>query len=142
MQISRELISLGGKQNKIKKKPKPEACLLPTAIPKVARSPPAPAATPVLAGRGSAQPACALAAVGGCFYKRCPHPKNNKPPPRGRGSAGSGRAARRAAAVIASRGSAARGGSALTPGACAASPSRAVLGAFLSFSTSSWFLCC
>lgn len=48
MQIGRELISLGGKQKK------PELCLLLTTIPKVARSSPAPAATPLPALAGGA----------------------------------------------------------------------------------------
>lgn len=64
-------------------------------MPEVARSPPAPAATPVpvLAGRGSAQPAFTLAAAGGrscCRRHRSPRPEDNKLRLRGRGRPGPG----------------------------------------------------
>lgn len=90
------------KKNQKPKKTQPKACLFPTAIPTVALYPLAPVAAPgpAVAGRGTRPPACTLAAVGCCFCKhrhRCPHPTNTKPSLPGGGSAGTLRAALRAA---------------------------------------------
>lgn len=150
MQISQEFISLGGKQNK-----PPEAFLLPPAIPEVARSPrpaPRPRRCPCWPGGAlqnphllSVQSAAVFANIdiAACVPRiincRCgdavrPGPGAGGHRHRATGAQPGARCPRRQRAAGEGGG---RGGSGRTLGERGTSPSWAVLGGFLSFTTSS-----